>query len=1513
MKNLLILSAIFCATFLSVKSQNLHSLNNSGDNFLVIAPSFQANTLATTVAIDLPIPIISVNGSVPASGQKAEGCFSNNSFDFAATNITSTVSYAWDFGDGGSSTSATPTHSYTVAGIYKVTLTVTDGITTTTANQFVEVSPTPIAAFNVYAGTGNGNAYSFQSSSTVASGSIASYIWDFGDGTGAVTSNPDKIYAAAGNYTVKLIVISDKGCGAEITQTVAVTLTGTPILAAFTTNSTTQCLTTNSFVFTNTSDNGNGETYAWNFGDGTSSTSYSPTHTYTQAGNYTVTLTVTKGANSSVAVKAITVASQPVSSFAFTVNNNVVNFTSSSTIATGYITNFNWDFGDGSTSTQQSPEHTFSASNTYLVTLTSTGIGGCTAVSSQNVTVVVPPSISSNVSAFTVSAAQCLTGNSYQFTNGSVVTGSNISYSWNFNDGTTDASINPTHTFSAAGSYNVILTATSSAGTSVSNQNVVVYPQPVPSFTIANTGAAYTFINTSTIASGAIASAVWTSSDGNGFTGNQYNQTFAPGNYTIKLVATSDNGCTEELTQSIAYSTPISANFTISGTALTSCFDNTNNYTFTNSSTTGAGITYLWEFGDGNTSTSYSPSHQYATSGSYIVRLRVSDGSQSVYATPQVVSLNPKPTPVFILYLNTTLTDLSGELKRCFTPGMDFSFISNSTVAFGQMHYKWSFATNAIRFRDGDSLDYINPRIVFDTAGIYPVKLVVSTDKGCTDSVIHVIKLGHPHAHYQTSVDFGGDVYANPVVTFTDDSYDHKLAIDSWQWNFGNGTSSTLQNPSAFHYTCGGTYNIALRIIDEIPCISDTGSVVVIRIKPHAFYDISAPNYTPNVYARPTFAFTNNTTVNDGCPNLTYAWNFGDGYASTNSSPTHIFKGSGVYNVQLIATNQNGGEKDTLVQQVTVAIKPKALFSTSQSLIPDVYASPTVNITNSTSSTDTAAPASALQYAWDFGDGTTSTNRFPVSHVYAAGGTYTITLTVTNLISGLTDVTTQSVTIAIKPKAAFTATVSGYDVDGYPILHFVSNTSSINETPLPLLTYSWTYGDGIGTSTSTIPSDYSYITGAASRVITLIVTNPNGGLTDTKTLTLTNVYVQPKANFTASISGYDGSGRPILNIVNSSSLSEAGQTLGYSWTYGDGIGTSTNASPIDYSYNLGAASRDIILTVTNPNGGLIDTKTVTLTNVYIQPIAAFMKSVTDMTVNYNASTTVLNDAFGTLSYSWNFGDGSALSTGVSGSHTYTAEGSYTITLTATNSNGNTTSTANSSVNIVAPTPVARINISSNLNVGGYYDITFAADGVSSPAVNSSISSGNIVTYDWVVSYVYTPTGTVYSNFIYTNTPSFIFNLNGNIENPTDYDPSHYQITATVTATSDFGKTNVAAATYLFGTPAVGYTPFTGSASTSPNVPRERTYINNNHLLIYPNPAIGEVTLKYTSAILGNVSILIYNLNGQLIDSKVAVCNRANSLMQTKIAVSALSKGMYIVKVLNQNGRLIGSSQFLKGQ
>ena len=137
---------------------------------------------------------------------------------FANSSTGSITSYAWDFGDGATSTLANPSHSYAAAGVYTVKLTVTGpgGSNTQTRSNYLTVT-TPSAPVAQFTGSPTSGvaplAVSFANSST---GSITSYAWDFGDGATSTLANPSHSYAAAGVYTVKLTVT---GPGGSNTQT----------------------------------------------------------------------------------------------------------------------------------------------------------------------------------------------------------------------------------------------------------------------------------------------------------------------------------------------------------------------------------------------------------------------------------------------------------------------------------------------------------------------------------------------------------------------------------------------------------------------------------------------------------------------------------------------------------------------------------------------------------------------------------------------------------------------------------------------------------------------------------------------------------------------------------------------------------------------------------------------------------------------------------------------------------------------------------------------------------------------------------------------------------------------------------------------------------------------------------------------------------------------------------------------------------------------------------------------
>ncbi|WP_200975645.1 PKD domain-containing protein [Echinicola sp. 20G] len=215
-------------------------------------------------------------------------------------------------------------------------------------------------------------------------------------------------------------------------------------------------------TFTNTSENV--ASYSWNFGDGNTSTEENPSHSYEAAGIYTVVLTA-KGANGKIveADEDITIIENLKAAYTFEKEYLMVTFANTSENAV----TFSWDFGDGNTSTEESPIHTYEAAGTYTVVLNATAQGGTTVETSQEITVEGPP-----LADYTFDD-EGLTVN-FNNTSENVVT-----YSWDFGDGNTSTEENPSHTYVAEGTYTVVLTATSEDGVVVETSQEVTVEIPV--------------------------------------------------------------------------------------------------------------------------------------------------------------------------------------------------------------------------------------------------------------------------------------------------------------------------------------------------------------------------------------------------------------------------------------------------------------------------------------------------------------------------------------------------------------------------------------------------------------------------------------------------------------------------------------------------------------------------------------------------------------------------------------------------------------------------------------------------------------------------------------------------------------------------------------------------------------------------------------------------------------------------------------------------------------------------
>lgn len=230
------------------------------------------------------------------------------------------------------------------------------------------------AAFTVSPGSGVAGETSF-AFTDASSGAVASWFWNFGDGTASTLSSPTHVYAAAAVYTVTLTITAAGGATSSAQRAVTVSGPSIPMKAQFTW-SPANPVAGQEVGFTDQST-GNLTAWVWNFGDGGVSSEQNPQHRYNTAGTFTITLTIYRNAEALAATKTITVSSgNPVTpniSAAFDVSasspavGQSVSFTDRSS---GAPTSWSWSFGDGSFSSQQNPSHAYAAPGSYTVTLT---------------------------------------------------------------------------------------------------------------------------------------------------------------------------------------------------------------------------------------------------------------------------------------------------------------------------------------------------------------------------------------------------------------------------------------------------------------------------------------------------------------------------------------------------------------------------------------------------------------------------------------------------------------------------------------------------------------------------------------------------------------------------------------------------------------------------------------------------------------------------------------------------------------------------------------------------------------------------------------------------------------------------------------------------------------------------------------------------------------------------------------------------------------------------------------
>jgi PKD repeat protein len=314
------------------------------------------------------------------------------------------VGYLWDFGDGSTGSGRTASHQYRSAGVFSVTLTVTDtggNKGSRSKSLTVGAGSLPTAAFVFSpANPGIGETIIFDASQSVATAPrhIVSYEWQFGTGRSATGMVVSKSYDTPGDYNITLTVTDDAGNAAVASQTVTIGSSSPGgLTAAFTFSPTSPLPGAPVHFNASTSTSANPiASYKWDFGDGspvTTTASATTSHTYSAVGTFVVTLTVkdsaqlTASTSQQVAVGAGATASFTMAPSPSTAGATVTFDASTSVASTGgVITNYLWNFGDSATivsTTSPTQPHVYSTANTYVVSLTVTDSNGSTATTSQ--------------------------------------------------------------------------------------------------------------------------------------------------------------------------------------------------------------------------------------------------------------------------------------------------------------------------------------------------------------------------------------------------------------------------------------------------------------------------------------------------------------------------------------------------------------------------------------------------------------------------------------------------------------------------------------------------------------------------------------------------------------------------------------------------------------------------------------------------------------------------------------------------------------------------------------------------------------------------------------------------------------------------------------------------------------------------------------------------------------------------------------------------------------------------
>lgn len=955
--------------------------------------------------------------------------------------------------------------------------------------------------------------------------------------------------------------------------------------------------------------------WTWDFGNGQTSALQNPTTTYTIPGTYTVTL-IAKNRSGADAIRKtdyITVFPYPTANFTSNLSlvcaPTNVQFTDQSTPGQGSITSYAWDLGDGAVSNQPNPSHTYTTPGYYNVTLKVTNSGGCSNTAGRARYLRVVDGIQANFTWDQTSAA-CSAPYVLNFINQTAGPG-NLTYSWNLGNGANPAASSDTSpaniNYPATGNYDVTLQVNSSLGCSGSITQTV--PLSATNATITSpdqlcVNTPVTFTNGSTPTP---VSASWDFGDGTVSTDINPSKSYtANGTYTVTLT-NHYASCTGTATKVITVGNPPAPSFAVDKTSSCSAPFTVQ---FTDK-TNPAPVKWLWDFGDGQTSTAQNPSHTYTTTGHFDLKLTTTDagGCSNTTTLSQFINIAPP-----------SINGLTGTLGACDRgANTDVTPIANIDAPDGVQSYSWS-APGATP----SSSTSATPTFTYPGTGQYGLTLTITTNGGCTKT-----------ATFNNTVNIGThavpllDINPNPVcgrdpVTFKDDEpiTPGTEGDYTWIWTFGDGNNLTTSVPTATHsYFNVAKKDVVLTVFHN-GCPTSVVPATPFRVNPPIVYWDYKPDCPNTNNATVNVLFTDTSGSREyGNPPFSAVWNFGDGTPNgsvgvINGAITHSYtlpNPAGLNYFDVTLTVSDGGCTQSLKKSIVIG---KVNFDFTIPL-PLMCSGVDINL-NATSRNPELI--SGYYWHWD--------NDPPQPYVFTSSpsttlrslvrGNHTITLVI-QLANGCTDSISHPVQISY-PEAHFTPPPGA--CKNAPVT-LTDESTPDPATSQPVSIWSWDFGDGTAPVTDKNPTHNYTDTGLYT--VTLFIRDGSG---------CSRTYIAPApihiTSPNASFNGPDSFYCPKTPLTFKD-LS-TGVSLTDSWNYGDGQpadATGIHAFDNNQTYT-------VTLTVTDANG----CTSSTTKPVRIQaPIAAFDISDTTAICTPLQTKFVAHGQFYDSLY-WDFGDGS---------------------------------------------------------------------------------------------------------------------------------------------------------------------------------------------------------------------------------------------------------------------------------